>query len=130
MGNIAAGVFLRLLRERAKLSQRAAARLIQADEKSIQLWETGQRDPGARRLAQYIQRLAGPSALVMDLLADDEATPEDAHDRYELWVGGGLPTQPPAAASDLTRAQLLVALRRLSLDDLIILLVENERAGR
>lgn len=130
MGKIAAGAFLRGLRERAHLSLRAAARLVDADDKTIQAWEVGSKEPSAERLACYIQALGGPGGLVMDLLADRAATAEDGHQLADLWARGALPIRHDAEALRLTPAQLMVAVRQLSLDELTMLLIEIERAGR
>lgn len=78
MGLPAAVAYLRLLRERQKISQSKVARAAGVESKQVHRWERGKSEPSALGIAAFIQAVNARPDDVQRLLMDGNATVTEA----------------------------------------------------
>lgn len=112
MGMLAAGAYLRLLREGRGLTRASLARQLSTDDTQVERIEKGRIDTRSSLLFAFIREVRGSADQVMLLLLDDAAGEEQGRALAEAWLEPG----DAAAGEDVRRRRALALIDDLLAD--------------
>lgn len=78
MGKQAIGVYLRVLRDKQRITQEEVATRLDVDVRQIRRWEKGSQDPAGSSLIQFLDYIHGQFEDVLQLAGNDVITEEVA----------------------------------------------------
>jgi transcriptional regulator with XRE-family HTH domain len=97
MSMVAAGAYIRRLRNKLGMSQEDIARALETSQKQVSRWENGEHQPLGAKLNALVALVQGNMSDIMALLSNPSATAEDGERLADTWLNSHLNDQQAIA---------------------------------